>query len=427
MTATPRAFTPWISGYGTVSPARVWSAIAQISGAINYRNPAFVRGGNVSKGDVLVRIADQDARLALASAEADLDSAEARLEEMRLSEQTTKDTLKIERASLDLAEADLARIERLSKRGVVSDAAVQSEQREVLAQRSKVQSQENSLALLPAQIRAQEQAVLKADIARRSASIDLERTTVIAPFDARVASVDIEISQYVGKGASLGVLDGSEAAEIEVQISQRRLFALTELQVGLEDRAEERPRPAAATRSPDLPRQRGSPATLAAGVPHGLDAQVLLGSDQGSFAWEADVIRISDAVSAETRSLGVILRVPDPYGQPARGGRPPLIKGTFVRVDLSAPPVAGAILVPRSAIRNGKVMIAGPDDRLDFVPVTQIFAFETVAVLAPGSLPRHARIITSDLSPAIEGHLLAPEPDLVAEARLSAAASGGAL
>ncbi|MEM8792658.1 MAG: HlyD family efflux transporter periplasmic adaptor subunit [Pseudomonadota bacterium] len=420
--AKPRAFTPTVSGYGTVAPARVWTAIAQTPGLIDYMNPAFIRGGSVAQGDVLVRIADQDARLALSGAEADLRSAKARWYEMRLSEQTTRDALKIERYSLDLTIADLARVNRLVEKGVVSDSVLQAEQREVLAQRSKVQSLESSLALLPAQIYAQEQAVVKAELAKQAAALDLERTIVSAPFDARVASVDIEVSQYVGTGTVLGVLDGNADAEVEVLISQRRLIALAQLETVLSSHA----RGAATVQSASLTKGRPPTKThLGPGDPRRLTARVSLSSDQGGIWWAADVDRTSDAVSAETRSVGVIVRIPDPQG--AAGGRPPLMKGAFVKVDLAAPPVAGALMVPQSAIRNGRVMIVGPDDRLDFVSVTRIFTFDTVAVLAPGALPTNARVITSEPSPAIEGLLLAPRPDVIAEARLSASADQGAL
>ena len=418
--ATPRSFTPRISGYGTVSPSRVWTAVVQVPGTIAYINPAFIRGGSVTKGEVLLRIADQDARIALSSAEADLESAKARLDEMRLSETTTTNSLEIERKSLVLAQADLARTQQLVKKGVVSQAVVQADQREVLAQRSNVLSLENSLALLPAQIRAQEQAVAKAVLTKQSAVLDVQRTVIVAPFDARVARVDVAISQYVAAGTVLGVLDGSANPEIEVQISQRRLIALAQLEAVLGRDPQGTVPVQAASLTQQMPRKVG----FVPGDPRRLSARVSLSSDLGAFQWDAEVNRTGEAVSAETRSMEVIVRVPET--QSADGMQSPLLKGAFVKVDLTAPPVEGGILVPQSALRNGKVMIAGPDDRLGFVKTVPIFTFDNIAVLAPNTLPGNARIITSQPSPAIEGVLLSPQRDTVTEARLVAAAEGGA-
>lgn len=429
VTAAPRTFIPQIVGYGTVQPARVWTAIAQIPGQIAYLNPAFVRGGSVRRGEVLVRITADDTKLALSSADADLKSAEARLEEMRLSRQTNNAALDIERDSLALIEADLARTLRLAKRGVVSESVVLTQQREVLAQRAKLQSVENTLALLPAQLKAQEQSVAKADTARRAAQLDLDRTVITAPFDARVASLDVEIGQYVGIGTAIGVLDGAATAEVDVQVSQARMLALSRLSaktVALA--AHPAGRTALKPKSASAQGHAGrSVPTFAASDPRRLTARVSLTTDQGGPSWPAEVARISDAVNPETHSIGVIVRVEDPYGPGTPERRPPLMKGTFVRVALTAPPVANAILVPRSAIRSGRVMIAGRDDRLSYATVRPIFTFDTIAVLAPGALPADARIVTSDPSPALEGLLLSPQADVFAEARLAAAASGDAL
>jgi multidrug efflux pump subunit AcrA (membrane-fusion protein) len=152
---------------------------------------------------------------------------------------------------------------------------------------------------------------------------------------------------------------------------------------------------------------------------------VHLGLGETAARWNAEVSRLSETVSAETRSVGVIVRVEAPYGGGAGEQKPPLVKGMFVRVELEAPPVTGVILLPRAAVRDGRVMLAGADDRLAYARVAPVFVADDIVVLAPGALPAGARVITSNLSPAIEGLLLAPEPDLAAEAHLAAAAAMG--
>jgi multidrug efflux pump subunit AcrA (membrane-fusion protein) len=427
--ATPRTFTPRITGYGTIAPARVWTAVAQIAGPIDYINPGFVRGGFVGAGEVLIRIASDDAELTLASADADLKNAEARLEEMQASRQTTLSALEIERKSLDLAEADLNRTRRLAERGAVSESVLQAKQRDVLAQESKVQSLESTLVLLPAQIRAQEQSVAKSKAAKRAAALDLERTVVTAPFDARVARVDVEISQFVGVGTTMGTLDDASTVEIDVQLPQPQMIALARLSAGLREPTSHVPaRPTASVHAAGLQERPARPEDgLIPGHAHHLLARVSLSLEQDGHSWPAVVARLSDSISPETRSMGVIVRVTEPYAGSEGAGRPPLIKGMFVRVDLTAPPVVDVILVPRSAIRHGRVMLAGPDDRLVLADVTEIFAFDSFAVLAGDALPSDARIITSEPDAAIEGLLLSPEPDVLAEAKLDLAAHGRAL
>jgi multidrug efflux pump subunit AcrA (membrane-fusion protein) len=119
-------------------------------------------------------------------------------------------------------------------------------------------------------------------------------------------------------------------------------------------------------------------------------------------------------VDPATRSIGVIVSVPDPYGQFRAGSRPPLIKGMFVRVELRAPPVEDVILLPRAAIREGRAMLVGDDDRLRFADVATDYASGDIAIIRAGDIAPGARIVTSDLSPR----------DDAAEARLEAAAGG---
>ncbi|MEM9046388.1 MAG: HlyD family efflux transporter periplasmic adaptor subunit, partial [Pseudomonadota bacterium] len=419
ITAEPRVLTPQVFGYGTVEPTRVWTAVPQVAGTIEYLNPAFARGGYVREGALLIRIAAQDAELALNSAEADLSHAQARLDEMQISRQTTAGALEIEHQSLDLAKKDLARTRALVTKGVVSEAVVQDLQRDVLAQRSKVQSLESTLALLPAQLKAQEQTVEKSRIAVDTAALDLLKTQIEAPFDARVASVDVAIGQYVGVGSVMGELDGADTAEIDVQVSQQRMLALSRLSTNFDlppnEAVASQISPVSATCAEG---DDGGSCGLAPGVPRPLTAQVSLTADQGRAQWQADVFRISDTVDPETRSLGVIVRVREPYARSYEIGTPPLIKGMFVKVAFSAPPVSDAVLVPRSAIRNGQVMLAGPDNRLSFMPVSEVFSFGNISVLAPGNLPPTARVITSDLPGAVPGLLLSPQPDLITEAKI---------
>jgi RND family efflux transporter MFP subunit len=402
ITATPRSFTPRVSGFGAVAPARVWEAVAQVRGRVIYTHPDFVKGGTVRAGDVLVRIAPDDYELAIAQAAASIESAAAAIEEMKLSGTTTERSLEIERKALELAKRELARQRDLAGRGTVAAAVVEAQERAVLTQQAKVQSLENQLALLPVQIKALEQAKAVSESALKIAELDLERTVLTAPFDARVARADVEISQYVGAGTNMGALDGTAAAEIDVQIPPQQMAAFGRL--AFEGGA----------RPPDR-EGRG---------PVGLTAHVSLGDARGSEGWEAEVRRISDTVDPATRSIGVIVSVPDPYGQFRAGSRPPLIKGMFVRVELRAPPVEDVILLPRAAIREGRAMLVGDDDRLRFADVATDYASGDIAIIRAGDIAPGARIVTSDLSPAVEGMLLAPTRDDAAEARLEAAAGG---
>lgn len=427
VTTQPRPFAPRAKGYGTVEPARVWSAVVNVAGPVVYLHPAFVRGGFVRAGTVLARIAPRDYELALQRAAADLAAAEARLEEIKVSEGTTSALLAIEREALGLAEADLARAVQLAEKGTVSPAVSDERRRNVLTQRAKVQTHENALALLPAQIASAKHAVAAAHTSHDAAALDVMRTVIKAPFDARVADVDVEISQFVGVGTAIGTLDGAEAAEIDVQVPQNQMAALAQFATGSATQPTDRQATPLGTHGTVQRTSAPGPLPTRPQNTERLSARVSLNLGTVNAHWPARVVRLSEKAGAQSRSVGVIVRVEAPYAPIESGKNVPLIKGMFVRAELSAPPIAKVTLLPRAAVRNGKVMLAGSDNRLAYADVTPLFVTDDLVVLAHGDLPDGTRVVTSGPSPAIGGLLLAPEPDPDTERRLDAAASGEAL
>ncbi|MGI9452542.1 MAG: efflux RND transporter periplasmic adaptor subunit [Geminicoccaceae bacterium] len=390
VTVEPHSFVPRVSGFGSVEPARTWDAVAQVSGRVDEVHSSFINGGTVAKDDVLVRIAPDDYELAIAQAHSQIESAAAEIEEMNLSGETIGRSLEIEREAFAIAQRELERQRDLAERNTVAASVVEAQESSMLAQRAKVQDLENQLLLLPSKLKALEQSKVVAEAALEIAVLNLKRTVITAPFDARIAQADVEVSQYVGTGTTMGSLDGIAAAEIDVQISPRQMAGFARLAFAGRDPSTNNP-------AGRVPRNAGLGAKVHVAFP---------GTGQG---WDAEVTRISDTVDPETRSIGVIVSVPEPYGQVRPGERPPLIKGMFTEVELHAPAVEDVILLPRTAIRDGKVMIADPDDRLALAHVTVVYTYDDVAVLRVG-LDAGTRVVVSDPAPAIEGMLLEPIP-----------------
>jgi hypothetical protein len=122
--------------------------------------------------------------------------------------------------------------------------------------------------------------------------------------------------------------------------------------------------------------------------------------------------------------MGVVVAVDDPFEKVVPGQRPPLSKGMFVEVVLSAEPQRPMVVLPRAAVRDGRVLLADADDRLQRRPVEVAFSQDGVSALAAGVEPGE-RVVLSDLTPAVSGMRLRPEVDAAAAARLEALATGG--
>ncbi|MEL6316321.1 MAG: HlyD family efflux transporter periplasmic adaptor subunit, partial [Pseudomonadota bacterium] len=409
--------TPRVLGYGVVRPVRTWTATPQVAGRVEAVSPNFVKGGRVAAGEVLIRISDEDVRLAIAQAEANIASSDAQIEERRLAGENAEQLLETEQRSLELSELELARLQRLQERGAASQTAVDAQERTVLGQKRAVQQQEAELRLLPAQLKSLEQALAVEQSRLATAQLDLARTEIKAPFDGRVAEADVEATQYVGVGAALGVVDGAAKAEIEAQFAPQRMREFAKIVFpGGRDGEGAAEAAAAPTTLSDVAER-----VARARARRGLTATARLPFQGEAAEWPAEVSRLSDTVDPDTRAIGLIVTVDQPYGDPGR--RPPLIKGSFVEVELKALPAAGLAVAPRAAVRGGEVMVVGADDRLERRAVSVIATIGDAALIAAGLAPGD-RLIVSALSPAVEGMLLRPVRDETVEARLAAIAAG---
>jgi multidrug efflux pump subunit AcrA (membrane-fusion protein) len=220
-----------------------------------------------------------------------------------------------------------------------------------------------------------------------TATLNLERTELKLPFAARVAEVSVEVGQYVGVGQVAARLDGIDAAEVVAQVPVAELLMLLQ---------SARPEAGTFAGDPTTMTQKLRDLALFAEV------QLLLGNE--IVRWPAEVDRISDTIDQKTGTVGVILQVSTAYSSAEPGKRPPLTKGMFVRVILSAKPVTG-IVVPRSALRSGQLLIAGDDNRLTLVPVTPFLVQDGIALITEG-MEQGQRVVVSDVSPVISGLLL---------------------
>jgi membrane fusion protein, multidrug efflux system len=398
LTVVPRAL-----GFGNVTPGTVWEAVAEVAGKITEIHPFLKAGSILPKDTVILKIDPTDYLLAQQSIEADIRAINAQISELKTREKNTKASLGIERRSLVLNQKDLKRKQALLKRRAVSQAAVDQEERTLLARRQSMQSLINSLNLLPAEAERLDAQRATLEIKLKNAKLDLARTTITLPFDARMAEVKIELAQFAGQGKTLVVADSIDVSEVSAQLTVDKIARLL-----------------------DRSRLKNFSATTAAANIEqilGLKPIVRLRSANLNISWPGRVVRVSDRLDPRTRTLGVIVAVDNPYKLMADGDRLPLAKNMYVEVELRGIPQKDKIVLPRSALHNGHVYIAGKNDRLEIKPVEIAYSQGNLTVLASG-LTAGERVVVSDLIPAINGMLLSTVDDEGVRQSLKQAANG---
>ena len=409
ITANPVSLVPFVQGHGIVSPANTWNAVPQVSGHIVYVHPDFKEGAILEKGTELVRIAPDDYQLAIRQAEANIRAAKARLEELKVSASNTTELLKLEEESLQLKETDFKRKQELTGSGTLSQASLDKEQRDLLAQRKKVLDLKNAIKLNAVQTETQQAQIAVNQTQLETAKLNLERTHIRMPFKGRISKSDVAITQFAAAGQVLGAAYGLKTAEVNAQ------FPLNQFKDFLK------------TVDKDGGRNGISDRTLAQWIEKNeLHARIKTGIDEPGSDWDGRVARISNTIDPKSRTVGVIVAADDTYKRAIPGRKPPLIKGMYVEVKLLASLRENLLLLPRNIIREGKLYLRNEKGRLEIRPVETGMALGNYVIITKG-LDKGDQVVVSDLIPAIPGILLnaTDDDELTADIKAFAAAEMG--
>lgn len=396
VTAQTHAISPTVRGFGLVAPLRTFEAIAEVGGTVEYVNPLLRDGQILPAGAVLLRLSPTDFNLAIAQANANIRASQARLDELAVSESNQHAALEIENEVLAVKTTDLTRAETLFTTGTMTQSARDAARAAHLAQRQKVQGIEGTLALFPTQRAVQIEQMAVYQTSLETAKLNLERSELTLPFTARVAMHSVETGQFLKAGQTAATLDGIDKAEVEVQVP---LDALRSLMYS------------GASVSTPLPMDPTSMAGALRKMGLGAEVQLKLGGD--TVTWPATIDRISDGIDTRTGTVGVVVQVDAAYGQSGDGNRPPLTKGMFVDVNLSAQPITGIVL-PRSALHAGQIHIVDADNRLRIIAAQPQLTQGGIALFIEG-VSEGSRVLLATPNPVVDGLLLDPhtEPDLM--------------
>ena len=303
-----------VFGSGTVRPYWEIDIAPEVGGKIVAVSPNLQSGGHVSAGEVLVRIdpADYENRVQ----QADADVAAQRVAVLQAEQETY-----IARAEYEQFRA------RERRRG--NGAAPPS-----------------PLVLREPQLRAARASLARAEAQLRDAELALARTAITSPFDGRVRAEIADVGRFVAPGQSLGQIYAWDAVEVVVPMSDGDAALIPDLwslQAGDDDRS--------------------------------IPAAVTIDYGGRRLMWEGYVDRAETALDEQSRTIAVVVRVPDPStrGRAIEGGSetgvaPPLLVGQFAQVTIDGLELAEYFVLPRRALRLGNdVWTIGPDGRVRIV------------------------------------------------------------
>ena len=164
-------------------------------------------GDLVHKGDVLVKLDDSDAQIALLSARAELANTVRRVRGLYNNVSSAQADVAVRQTAVDRARADYNRRRDLAKSGAISSEELSHALDALTSAESSLasakQSYSTSKVLVDDTVVASHPDVRAAAAKLRSAILDEARSVILAPVDGYVAKRSVQLGQRVQPGAAL--------------------------------------------------------------------------------------------------------------------------------------------------------------------------------------------------------------------------------
>lgn len=277
---------------GTVEPKREIAMATQVAGQVISVSESFVDGGFFRQGDTLLQLDSRDYQIEAVRAKSRI----AEAEQILAMEQGR--ALQAKREWRDL--------------GNVAG---------------------NALFLREPQLKAVRAALEAAKADLDQVNINLERTTIVAPFDGRIREAQVNVGQYLTVGMKVAQIFASDTAQVRLP--------LTASQTGLLN----------------LPLQPNQAIRLPVKLSATFSGE--------SYQWQGNISRTDASIDTRSRVIYGIVEVDKPFES-----NPPLVIGLFVNAEILGRTFDGVVVIPRMALyEKDNVLIVGADQQLKIQPV----------------------------------------------------------
>lgn len=333
-----------IEGSGEVTPAKQIVINPQVSGKITEMHPSLIPGGVFQEGETLLKIDPRDYQYTVDQWNEQIQKSKMMLEE--------------EQGRKTVAEREW----------------------KLLGNEVATTDEGKALALREPHIRSAQASVDAAKSMLEDAKLDLERTTIKAPFNSWVLNENVDIGQVVNPQNQIATLIGTDQYWIDAKIN-----------------------------SSDLPYIYVP--TMNGGA--GSEVTIIYDAEPLEFQYKGKIIRLLGDMSSSGRQVRVLIEVEDPLGlnRLDTEERYPLFLGTFVGTYINGKTIENVFSIPRVAIREGNhVWVRNKEGRLEIKQVSIIKKRKDDVLVSKG-IEEGDQIVTSLLATPLPGvKLIITEP-----------------
>jgi len=323
-----------IHAMGTVVASQTVNLSSRVSGEIITRSSNFYPGGTVQAGEVMLRIDPEDYQLVVKQRESDVARA--------------RNDLQIEQGRQVTAKKEYALLGQPLK-GVALDLVLRKPY----------------LTLAKAAVKA-------AEASLKQSKLNLDRTSIHAPFNALVQSIHVAKGSQVTTATALATLVASDTYWIEVSM------------------------PADYMRWIHIPQNDAGEAS-----------KVRISNSSG---WSEQAFRMARVkslrpdIEAQGLMARLVVEVSDPLSlEASNAGKPALLLGSHVQLEVEGKTLTDAFSIPRVALHDGnQVWLLKQDGTLDIRQLEIVWS-EHDDVFVRQQLKNGERLIISKLSAPVQG------------------------
>lgn len=357
-----------IDGYGTVKPRETLKLAAEIKGRIVDVDPSFNEGSFIKKGAVLIKIDPRTYRLEVDRQRIQIEQTESEIKKLQQEIKNFDASIKIVKADVALALTDFERLKKLSIRNVVAKTTLDKAEQRYLASLDRLQGLKNQLALTgPLKERLEAQRNV-GKVMLSQAKLDLEKTSIIAPFDGWVLQKDIEKNRHVNVGQYMGSVYKDGDLDVEINIPAKD-FKWLETNL----------------------KQDAKP-----------DAEIIFRDNSSPYKWRGQVARMKAQMNEKTRTLPVVVEIDRDSVKDKTKSAIQLRPGMFVTVLIKGKKIKQVFVLPRHVVHTGDVVYVMTDNRLQIRLVNILRRVRDLVYIDKG-LSDGELVIKSPLSGAVDG------------------------
>ena len=215
----------------------------------------------------------------------------------------------------------------------------------------------------------------RADIDRaraklKQAELNLQRTRIKAPFNAIVKSKNVDLGSQVAARGELAALVDTDRFWIRAAVPSDRLKWF------------------------DIPGK-------SAGTGAVVDVDKINGNPAGDR--QGQVLRLLPDLEEEGRMARILVRVKDPLNLENSSSAPPLLLGSFVRLNIHGRTLENVLAIPRDAWRDrGRIWLATPDGKLEIRSPRPLWkGMQNIYI--KDNIDKKLRLINSDIPAPVQG------------------------